>query len=136
MTNPYCSLDTVGFVKEPAVIAERVLADYLSTNYSQSIIFFGKLKSLQRTIQLHAGNMDLTAAAIGEDLQELLSAYLDNVTVNVTTAVITTSSGQPTDKYEILIEANFSTGKGMESLATTIRESNEGFTRIASIVSG
>ena len=81
MTNPYCSLDTVGFVKEPAVIAERVLADYLSTNYSQSIIFFGKLKSLQRTIQLNAGNMDLTAAAIGEDLHELLSAYLDNVTV-------------------------------------------------------
>ena len=44
MTNTYYALDTVGFVTEPAVIAERVLADYLSTNYSQSIIFFGSLK--------------------------------------------------------------------------------------------
>ncbi len=135
MTNPYYALDTVGFVKEPAVIAERILADYLSTNYSQSIIFFGSLRSLQRSVQANAGNMDLTSEAIQADIETLFSRYLDNVTVNVTNAPIKNNFGNETDKYEIFIEASFSTGKGMETLATTIRQTNEGFTRIASLVS-
>lgn len=135
MTNPYYALDTVGFVKEPAVIAERILADYLSTNYSQSIIFFGSLRSLQRSVQANAGNMDLTSSAIQDDIETLFSRYLDNVSVNVTNAPIKNTFGNDTDKYEIFIEASFSTGKGMETLATTIRQTNEGFTRIASLVS-
>ena len=135
MTNAYYALDTVGFVTEPAVIAERVLADYLSTNYSQSIIFFGSLKSLQRTIQANTGNMDLTSAAIQSDLESLFTRYLDNVVVNVTNAPIKNNFGNETDRYEIFIDVSFSTGKGMESLATTIRQTNEGFIRIASLVS-
>lgn len=135
MTNIYYALDTVGYVKEPAAIAERILADYLGTNFSQSIIFFGKLKSLQHAIQVNAGNMSATADAIQNDLNTLLSAYLDSVTVNVVATPILNTFGQETAQYEMLIEATFSTGKGMESLASTIRETNEGFKRIASIVS-
>ena len=91
MTNIYYALDTVGYVKEPAAIAERILADYLGTNFSQSIIFFGRLKSLQHTIQVNAGNMNATATAIQSDLNTLLSADLDSVTVNVVSTPIINS---------------------------------------------
>lgn len=135
MTNTYFALDTVGYVNEPAVIAERVLADYLSTNYSQSTIFFGRLRSLQRTIQVNSGNMASISAGIQNDLEALFGAYLDNVSVTVTTAPIKNQYNQETDRHEVFIEAVFSTGKGMETLAATIRETNEGFSRIASIAS-
>lgn len=134
MTNVYCALDTVNFVSEPAVIAERVLADYLGTNFSQSIIFLGKLKSLQYSIQSNTGNMINTATAIESDLQTLFGAYLDSVTVRVTAEPILTADKLPTDRYEMFIDVTYSTGKGMETLASTIRETNEGFRRIASIV--
>lgn len=134
MTLTYAALDTVGFIKEPAAIADRLMADYIATNFSQSIIFFDKLKSLQYTVKSHTDNMSAAAAKIESDLAELFSSYLDNVTCNVIAReIINPTNGMPTDKYEVLIDIGFSDGKGIVKLANTIQQTNDGFKRIATI---
>lgn len=82
MANVYPSLSSMGWVTDVSVKADKILMDFITANYSQSIIFRGKIKSLAYCIH-KARDM----AALQENLQlivtALLSGYYDNAEVSV-----------------------------------------------------
>ncbi len=82
MANVYPSLSQMGWVTDVSVKADKLLMDFITANYSQSIIFRGKIKSLAYCIHKARDMM-----ALQENLQlivtAMLSAYYDNAEVSI-----------------------------------------------------
>ncbi len=131
--NTYPTLDTVGFITNPRSKAERILADYLGSNYSQSNVFLGRVKSLTYAIKNNTNDIVKTAQQVNDDLSTLFNAYLDNVTVDVQPQPIKNSLQQDTSRYDLQIKIQYLNNGVLESLGKTIQLDNTGFLRIASL---
>lgn len=135
--NTYPTMDSVGFISNPKSKAERILTDYIGSNYSQSNIFLGRIKSLIYAIKNNTNDMPKTAMQIQDDLTTLYNAYLESVTVNVTIVPTNQMDGsENTAVYELLISVQFLSNGIIESLGKSIQLDNTGFTRIASLERG
>jgi hypothetical protein len=131
--NTYPTLDSVGFITNPRSKAERILTDYLGSNYSQSNIFLGRVKSLIYAIKNNTNNIVRTSNQVQDDLSTLFNAYLDSVTVEVQMEPITNANGQATARYDLQIKVQFLNNGIIESLGKTIQLDNTGFVRIATL---
>lgn len=132
--NVYPTMDSTGFLRDPRAKAERILVDYLSTNYSQSNIFFGRLKSLIAAVQNNPNNMPNLANQVNNDLSTLFSAYLENVLVEVTPVEFEKSDGTVNDAlYDLQIRVQYSVGNQLEELAKSILVENTGLARLVDI---
>lgn len=106
--NNYPSLTTAGVVSTPYQKAVLILGDYLATNYSQSTIFHGSLKSLAYTIKSAAGDMRAVETGITSDLNHLFLSYFDSVTVQVRTKPMEDDYGRASGSlYEVEIFVEF-----------------------------
>lgn len=133
-SNVYPTMDSVGFLTNPRSKAERILTDYLGSNYSQSNIFLGKVKSLIYAIKNNTNNMPATAAQVRNDLTELYNAYLDNVTVEVDIVPLTLSNGSSeSSRYDLQIAIQYLSNGVLESLGKTIQMDNTGLLRIVTL---
>ena len=63
-SNTYPTLDSVGFLDNPRSKAERILTDYLGSNYSQSNVFLGRVKSLIYAIKNNTNDIVKTSNQI------------------------------------------------------------------------
>lgn len=132
----YPALDTVGFIKNPTTIADRLLADYIGTNYSQSNVFHGKLKSLSYATKNNTNDMVGLCDQMTRDLTELFSRWLNNVAVEVTAHPTETHIGTPNESLvDIHIAIQYSANGVMQELSKSIRYDNTATTRIAKLES-
>lgn len=76
-TPPYPTLDSTGWITKPEAKADAVMLGYLQANYSQSVLFQGKIRSFQYTIQQNQHNQAMLVTAIEDDLKEIYGAYFD-----------------------------------------------------------
>lgn len=76
-TPPYPTLDSTGWITKPEAKADAVMLGYLQANYSQSVLFQGKIRSFQYTLQQNQHNPSNLESAVEEDLQTIYGAYFD-----------------------------------------------------------
>lgn len=132
--NTYPTMDSVGFITNPKAKAERILTDYIGSNYSQSNIFLGRVKSLIFAIKNNTNDMPKTAMQIQDDLTTLYNAYLDSVTVDVSIVPVSHSDGSDNSAvYDLQISVQFLANGVIESLGKSIQMDNTGFKRIATL---
>ena len=77
--NVYPTLGSVGFLTTPESKAERALSDYIGTNFSQSNVFYGSLKSMIYAVKNNTNDMAGLANQVTNDLTELYGKYLSGV---------------------------------------------------------
>ena len=82
------TLDSSGYVSDPAIIADRVMGNFFVANYTQTNVHWGQIYSLPYRISKHAEDMFGLSNSIEQALEAMLSGYFDNVNVSVEIAVI------------------------------------------------
>lgn len=79
------TLSTAGFVSDTPTMLDRMLAYYLTSDFSQSNIFKGKILSLQKQIQSYQHDRRQLETQIRDDLIGYFGSVSDSASVKVTT---------------------------------------------------
>ncbi len=107
-TVPLATLDTDGYVKDPARIAARLFSYYFKSDYSQSDNYRGGVKSLPYTIAKNPQNIDQITSDIQRNLEQLFSAQFDNVAVVTSYNIVQdATTGEETAKYNVSVAVTF-----------------------------
>ena len=80
----YPSLSEDGWVRDSLQKADYLFGDFFVANYSQTVIYPGKVSSLPYIIQQYSGDPNSTAEALEKQLIEYFSEYFPNVECQVT----------------------------------------------------
>lgn len=132
--NVYPTLDSVGFLTTPESKAERVLSDYIGTNFSQSNVFYGSLKSMIYAVKNNTNDMAGLANQVTNDLTELYGKYLSGVVVEVQAVPTVSTDGSVNDAvYELQMDVQFLSGSNVVQLAKSIMIDNKGLGRLMTI---
>lgn len=132
--NVYPTLDSVGFLTTPESKAERVLSDYIGTNFSQSNVFYGRLKSMIYAVKNNTNDMASLANQVTNDLTELYGKYLSGVVVEVQAVPTVSPDGSVNDAvYELQMDVQFLSGSNVVQLAKSIMVDNKGLGRLMTI---
>ena len=132
--NVYPTLDSVGFLTTPESKAERVLSDYIGTNFSQSNVFYGSLKSMIYAVKNNTNDMAGLANQVTNDLTELYGKYLSGVVVEVQAVPTVSPDGSVNDAvYELQMDVQFLSGSNVVQLAKSIMVHNKGLGRLMTI---
>ena len=132
--NVYPSLDSVGFLTTPESKAERILSDYIGTNFSQSNVFYGSLKSMIYAVKNNTNDMAGLANQVTNDLTELYGKYLSGVVVEVQAVPTVSPDGSVNDAvYELQMDVQFLSGSNVVQLAKSIMVDNKGLGRLMTI---
>lgn len=84
MTQAVATLSLAGFVTDMPTMIDRMFSYYLTSDYSQSNIFNGKILSLQRQIQAYQHDRMLLINNIREELEGYFNSVADSSTIKVT----------------------------------------------------
>ena len=132
--NVYPTLDSVGFLTTPESKAERILSDYIGTNFSQSNVFYGSLKSMIYAVKNNTNDMAGLANQVTNDLTELYGKYLSGVVVEVQAVPTVSPDGSVNDAvYELKMDVQFLSGSNVVQLAKSIMVDNKGLGRLMTI---
>lgn len=77
------TLSMAGFVSDVPAMIDRMLAYYLTSDYSQSNIFFGQILSLQKHVQAYQHDTITLQTKVREDLEGYFGAMVDAMTIDV-----------------------------------------------------
>jgi hypothetical protein len=77
------TLGSKGWVSETIDKVDIVLSHFFLSDYNQTQLYIGTIKSLKHIIQKNGGLLEPTSNEIGLALNELLSKYFDTVDVSV-----------------------------------------------------
>lgn len=83
MPAPLPTLDTGGLIYGAPQKADKLLAYFFASNYSQSNTYYGGVKSLAALIQQHADTPLNLELAISDAVTSLFKAYFDQVQATV-----------------------------------------------------
>lgn len=127
--NTYTTMDRVGFINTNSTMAERILADYLGTNASQSNTFKNQLVSLIATVKNNPNNPIAVANQVQTELNGLFNSYMDNAVVEATAKQMNTT----TNLYEIEIYIQYTEGGVVQQVAKTLQYDNKGISRLITL---
>lgn len=116
------TLDTNGWVAEPSAKARIIWNDYLATNFSQSDIHRGTLRSLPFAIAAYPLDMIGLKIKISDDLSTLYGAYSDGVSVSVD--VTDVNNGTEQSFFNIDIRVQIQEGLGIYNLGELLKVAN------------
>jgi len=86
MSNPtqaIPTLSTAGFVTDIPTMIDRMFSYYLTSEYSQSNLFQGKILSLQKQIQAYQHDRNLLITNVRDELEGYFNSVADSTTVKV-----------------------------------------------------
>lgn len=81
------TLTLSGFVSDVPTMIDAMFSYYLTSDYSQSNVFHGKIVSLQKQIQQFQHSEVELERNIREQLETYFRSVADDVTIDVTTAI-------------------------------------------------
>ena len=97
------TLTTSGFITDPNIILVKIYEYFLTSDYSQSVIFYNKIASLPYLIHKHGPKLDDLKVDIEATLSSVMDNYFDNYEVNV--EITNTPHGEHNKKpYLLTIE--------------------------------
>lgn len=79
------TLSTAGFVSDVPTMLDRMLAYYLTSDYSQSNVFQGQIISLQKQMQAYQYDNIALINNVRDELEGYFGSIADSATVRVTT---------------------------------------------------
>lgn len=77
------TLTTSGFVTDPNIIIVKLYEYFLTSDYSQSVIFYNKIASLPYLIHKHGPKLDDLRADVETTLNDLMDNYFNVFDVKV-----------------------------------------------------
>lgn len=87
MSKPVPSLTSAGWLETIAEKADALMANYLTSDYSQTHCYKGQVTSLAYHIKEYGDDMLILEKRVRADLTKYLNRYFDNTDVSVTTSV-------------------------------------------------
>jgi len=75
------TLTTDGFVTHPPHMLIKIFEYFLSSDYSQTVTFYGSIASFRYIVRKHSDNLDNLRYELNTKLQTTLSRFWNNVTV-------------------------------------------------------
>lgn len=122
MDKPIVTLSVQGIVSDPAEKANAILANYISSLYSQSTLYYGTIHSLKHDER--TSGMDPTAmcSTVTQALKDLFKPYYTNADIKVRYEPITTGI-----HYRLFISGSLYDGKVRYDLAKSIDFNNGKF---------
>lgn len=106
-TNPMVTLDTDGFLTDPAKIAARLLNLFFWSDESQSNLFRGAISSLPGIISRSPNNIQAIKDGIETALNRLFSAHFDEVNIVINHDIINKADGTPSAQVNISVGISF-----------------------------
>lgn len=103
MSNAYPSLTSTGWITDPAQRADLLLYDFFVANYSQSIIFRGKIKSLSYFIQRNT-DLFVLRDVLQQAISTLLNSYYDSAEVSIKIIPVTDDNGNVSKEFTMDIQ--------------------------------
>lgn len=104
MGKPVPSLSAAGWLQSIAEKGDSLMANYLTSDYSQTHVYKDKVTSLAYHIQQYGHNADLLEKRMKSDLTTYFTRYFDKVDVTVST---TTPSELEPNRLNLTIDVNF-----------------------------
>lgn len=83
MVTPVPTLSALGWVVTPALKADMLMAHFYEAMNNQSYTFQGQIASVSYVIEKYAGDIAATCQGLQQVLEQYLSRYYPNVTVQV-----------------------------------------------------
>lgn len=93
MANSFPTLSTLGWVQDVSIKASQILYSFFVANYSQTILFRGKIQSLPYLIH-RMSDLTVLRDTVQNAVTLLLNSYFDSAEVTVTLTPIKSESGQ------------------------------------------
>ena len=115
-TEALATLDTDGYVRDPAKIAARLLKYFFKSDYSQSNSYRGHVKSLPYIIAQNPNKIQAIKDGIESALYNLFSAQFDAVAITINhEMLVDASTGLETGRVDIRVSIGFThLGKEMQ----------------------
>ncbi len=85
MTQVVPSMSLSGYVSDVPTMIDYMFAYYLTSDYSQSNLFHGKIVSLQKQIQQYQHNDTELTTRVREELEGYFKSIVDDATIEVAT---------------------------------------------------
>lgn len=122
MTCYYGSLSTDGgWVKAPLKLADNLLADFYSTDYSQSYLFLGDISSMAYLVSTYQENFDECVLRVRDELQKYFGRYFANVVVTVENVTKESSAFNEMEIYLSFMDKDEYSKKGEQSQLFTLK---------------
>lgn len=83
MAYPVPSLDGSGFIRDAALKIDAILANYATTQFSQSILYRNRISSFSKDIQMCSQQWQKLPATMQASLDRLFTAYFDQTDISV-----------------------------------------------------
>lgn len=125
-----------GWVNSPLALADNLMADFYASDYSQSYLFEGKIRSMSYLVASNQGDFAALCLAVGVELRDYFTRYFSNVTA---TAENVTDENSGYNTMEVILtfcDKNEYEKKGAAAQIFTLSEvlnlNNGSFTRVLS----
>lgn len=118
------TMSVVGFVTDPVARMDRLLAYWLTSQYSQSYCYYSSIHSFQKLIQENDGVPDRLAEAVQNDLKSYLTPHFDNV--DIKTSVVYPKGKSSSKFYHLVIKMDMVQDSVGYNLMNRVLELNEG----------
>ncbi len=102
MANPIPSLDGSGYITDPSLKIDYIMACYCSTQYSQTIFYRNLISSFSKDIQLSAQQWEKLPELVENSLSRLFTAYFDQTEISAD--IDETSMEDDTNTFKLIIE--------------------------------
>ncbi len=116
------SLSDQGWLRSSREIGDFALSHYFESDFSQTQLYLGRIKSLAYTVQVNNGNPAKTASDIESELSIYLSSMLENVTVSCTV----NKKNTITSDTALNLFVSFNDNNGKKITLTNLLEVNDG----------
>lgn len=124
-------MDSSGWLVDIKDKADRLMAYYITSDFSQSFLYEGSVTSLPYHIQLFENNPSRLSTEIETSLKIYLSRYFDRVDIKVT---VDNLDGDYSDKLNIQIQADVYEGEYKYDLGREIITANNKIVKVFNLI--
>ncbi len=129
MAYPVPSLDGAGWIHDPALKVDMILANYASTQYSQTILYRNLISSFSKDIQLCSQQWNRLPETMLQSLDRLFTAYFDQV--DITVDLDEDSMNAETNSFQVLITGSLVQDGKNYDLSKVLQVTNSKFASVS-----
>lgn len=133
MVRPVPTLTSTGWLTDIAKRADALMSYYLTSEYSQTSIYKGKVTSLTYHVQQHNSNPEKLQSTVESDLRVYFERYFDSVDLTVTTNL---PNPDDPNRVNLQIDVVVYEGEYRYSLGQEIRSANGKVIEIIKLMHG
>jgi hypothetical protein len=124
------TMSIFGFTSDPQVMTEKLFLYFITSEYSQTVTFYGEISSLKYILYQHATEPDELEDLIREQLVILYKKYFPEVDV-----VVIVKKGKKEGNYIIDISIHTKTSDGIEStVSKTLKTEGSKITNLLDLI--